>query len=96
MVKKIIAAVCTAAVTELTAQITVLKEKLTFADKEAVLTEKEKLEKKQKELKSALTTAEGNYGICKEELAAIRAAIGELNKQFLRCLPMCWQRRKKI
>ena len=75
-------AALSAAATELTAQVTALKEKLTFADKTAVLAERAMLAQKQSELKNSLTSAEADYNACKEELAALRAAIEELNKQL--------------
>lgn len=71
-----------AAAAELTAQVAALQEKLTFADKTAVLAERSVLTKKQSELKNALTSAEADHNACNVELAAIRAAIGELNKQL--------------
>ena len=76
-------AALTAAAAELTAQVTALQEKLTFADKKAVLNEREVLEKKQADLKSARTKAEADYNTCKEELAAVRASIAELDKQLV-------------
>lgn len=71
-----------ASAAELTAQLTTLREKLTFADKAAVLAEQAALTKKREALKRALTAAETGCNTCKEELAAIRAAMEQLNKQL--------------
>ena len=76
------AAGANASISELTAQIQELQAKLTFADKAALLVERAALEQKQNGLKAALTAAETNYTACKEQLAAIRAAIEQLGRQL--------------
>ena len=75
-------AALTAASGELTAQITALREKLTFADKAALLAEKDALGRKREELTTALTAAEAKYNTCKEQLAAIHAAMEQLSRQL--------------
>lgn len=75
-------AALTASAGELNAQIAELRQKLSFSDKASVLTEKNTLEKKLKGLKDTLASAETNYNKCREELAAIRAAMEQLEKQL--------------
>ena len=75
-------AALTASAEELTAQIDALRKKLTFSDKAALLAEKNTLIRKRESLKSALTKAEKDYNTCKEELAAVRAAIEQLSSQM--------------
>ena len=67
---------------ELEKQIAALQEKLTFPDKAAAETEKKALQSKLQSLKNALTVAESEFSQSKENLAAIRAAIGQLRKQL--------------
>ncbi|MBE6962196.1 MAG: SMC family ATPase [Ruminococcaceae bacterium] len=80
-VKEQIAAL-TASSAELTAQLAAMREKLTFADKSAVLAEQAALTGKRETLKRALAVAERDCGSCKEELAAIRAAMEQLRGQL--------------
>ena len=75
-------AALTASAAELTAQINELRSRLTFADKAAVLAEKSQLQKRLDDLTTALTAAETGYNRCKENLAAIRAAMEQLRQQL--------------
>ena len=75
-------AALTAAAGELTARITALREILPFADKAALLAQRDTLVRKQHSLKAALAKAEADYSTRKEALAAVRAAIQELNRQL--------------
>ena len=75
-------AALTASAAELTSQISALCEKLTFSDKAAVLEQKEVLVRRQETLKKELSATETDYNTCKESLAAIRAAIEQLNMQL--------------
>ena len=75
-------AALSASIGELTVQIAALREKLTFPDKAALLQEKSSLAEQQQQLKSAQTRAENDYNACREELAAVQAAIRQLGKQL--------------
>lgn len=63
-------------------QIQSLKEKLAFEDKIAALAEKQKFSQMLAEMKASLAKAEAAFGNCKEELAALHAAIAQLQKQL--------------
>lgn len=75
-------AALTASAAELAAQRAVLREKLAFADKAALLAEQSALTKKREGLKNALAAAEKAYNTCKEQLAAVRAAVEQLGRQL--------------
>ena len=74
-------AALTASVAELKKQIQESKASLPFGDKAAAQREKAILEARHTALKTALTKAETAYTAAKENLAAIRAAVAQLQKQ---------------
>ena len=66
----------------LQAQIAELKQPLKFDSRQAAVLEKQSVEKRLRELKEGLATAERKHTDAKELLAAIQAAITELKKQL--------------
>ena len=72
----------TTAASALQKQIAELQEKLQFADKAEAEKQKTALQKELDNLKKALTDAENSYNTIREELAGIRSAIEQLNKQL--------------
>ena len=72
----------TASAEALEKQITTLREKLAFPDKAAAEKEKKSLQSRLQQRKNALTSAETTLSRSKEDLAATRAAIGQLRKQL--------------
>lgn len=69
-------------VSEQEKQIRELQEKLSFVDKNAAMAEREKLARKLEEMKATVANVEAACGKCKEELAALGAAIAQLQKQI--------------
>ena len=76
------AASLTAAIGELQKQITGLQKKLQFASQTEIEAKKTELQGKLDLLKADLAAAESEYTTCKEELAGIRSAIGQLKLQL--------------
>ena len=72
----------TASIAELNRQITQAQEKLSYPDKCAAEAEKNRLQLELNRLKMAHTAAEAGYNRAKEDLAGIRAAIEQLQKQL--------------
>lgn len=76
-----------ALIAELQKQIQGLREKLCFADKRAADAERARLAGKLDEMKRVLSRAEQAAAKHREELAGIRAAIAQLNKQLAEGCP---------
>ena len=71
-----------AAVSELDRQIDAMRMRLRFQDKNAAVDHRAALQKQLSNLKAALAQADSSYNTCKEELAALHAAIEQLRTQI--------------